>query len=76
MREQLSNEVAGVINDFGPKLYEDFNKVCNLPQAFRPPNFCISGECYLLRVPLLQLEPLVCGAERVILELSMLKVWV
>jgi glycerol-3-phosphate O-acyltransferase / dihydroxyacetone phosphate acyltransferase len=28
MREHLSNEVAVLINDFGPKLYEDFNQVC------------------------------------------------
>lgn len=26
MRTQLSNEVVDVINDFGPKLYEDFNE--------------------------------------------------
>ena len=28
MRVQLSNEVAGLINNFGPQLYEDFNEVC------------------------------------------------
>jgi hypothetical protein len=27
MREQLSNEVAEVINEFGPKLYDDFDQV-------------------------------------------------
>lgn len=27
MRVQLSNEVAELINDFGPTLYEDFNEV-------------------------------------------------
>lgn len=27
IREELSNEVADLINDFGPKLYEDFNEV-------------------------------------------------
>lgn len=27
MRVQLANEVAAVINEFGPKLYEDFNQV-------------------------------------------------
>ena len=26
MREHLSNEVASLINDFGPRLYEDFNE--------------------------------------------------
>ena len=29
MRVQLSNEVADLINDFGPTLYEDFNEVCS-----------------------------------------------
>ena len=28
MRVHLSNEVAGLINRFGPQLYEDFNEVC------------------------------------------------
>jgi hypothetical protein len=27
MREQLSNELASLINDFGPKIYSDFNEV-------------------------------------------------
>jgi hypothetical protein len=27
MRVQLSNEVADLINDFGPTLYDDFNEV-------------------------------------------------
>ena len=27
MRLQLSNEVAALINNFGPQLYEDFNEV-------------------------------------------------
>ena len=27
IRVQLSNEVASLINDFGPLLYEDFNEV-------------------------------------------------
>lgn len=26
MREHLSNEVASLINDFGPRLYDDFNE--------------------------------------------------
>lgn len=29
MREQLSLDVNNLINDFGPKLYEDFDQVCN-----------------------------------------------
>lgn len=27
MRIHLTNEVSGLINEFGPKLYEDFNEV-------------------------------------------------
>jgi len=27
MREELSNEVAASINEFGPKMYEDFDQV-------------------------------------------------
>ncbi|KAJ3725989.1 glycerol-3-phosphate O-acyltransferase [Lentinula raphanica] len=38
MREQLSNEVADVINDFGPRLYEDFNQWRILPSASAPPS--------------------------------------
>ncbi|KIK59889.1 hypothetical protein GYMLUDRAFT_226942 [Collybiopsis luxurians FD-317 M1] len=37
-REQLSNEVAAVINDFGPKLYDDFNQWRMLPSASAPPS--------------------------------------
>lgn len=33
MRVQLSNEVADLINDFGPTLYEDFNEVRTLVVA-------------------------------------------
>jgi glycerol-3-phosphate O-acyltransferase/dihydroxyacetone phosphate acyltransferase len=29
MREQLSLDVNNLINDFGPKLYEDFDQVRN-----------------------------------------------
>ena len=28
MRVRLSNEVADLINDFGPKLHKEFNEVC------------------------------------------------
>ena len=28
MRLRLSNEVADVINEFGPKLFDDFDQVC------------------------------------------------
>jgi hypothetical protein len=27
MREELSNELAASINEFGPKMYEDFDQV-------------------------------------------------
>ncbi|KAK0214270.1 glycerol-3-phosphate O-acyltransferase [Armillaria nabsnona] len=36
MRTQLSNEVVDVINDFGPKLYEDFNETRMLPTSSVP----------------------------------------
>jgi glycerol-3-phosphate O-acyltransferase/dihydroxyacetone phosphate acyltransferase len=38
MRASLANEVADVINEFGPKLYEDFDEVRSLRvghQVFR-----------------------------------------
>ncbi|KAF5365754.1 hypothetical protein D9758_003306 [Tetrapyrgos nigripes] len=39
MREHLSNEVAGVINDLGPQLYTDFNQWRILvPSASVPPS--------------------------------------
>ncbi|KAG6897805.1 hypothetical protein C0992_010881 [Termitomyces sp. T32_za158] len=39
IREDLSNEVADLINDFGPKLYEDFNEWRILvPSASAPPS--------------------------------------
>lgn len=38
MRVQLSNEVAALINNFGPQLYEDFNEVCCKISNVR--NFC------------------------------------
>jgi glycerol-3-phosphate O-acyltransferase / dihydroxyacetone phosphate acyltransferase len=28
MRQSLSNELMDVINEFGPKLYDDFDKAC------------------------------------------------
>ncbi|PBK84700.1 hypothetical protein ARMGADRAFT_1132289 [Armillaria gallica] len=36
MRTQLLNEVVDVINDFGPKLYEDFNETRMLPTSSVP----------------------------------------
>ncbi|TFK42612.1 glycerol-3-phosphate O-acyltransferase [Crucibulum laeve] len=39
MRVHLSNEVASLINDFGPRLYEDFNgKRILVPSASVPPS--------------------------------------
>ena len=32
MREELSNEVAASINEFGPKMYDDFDQV-SVPEA-------------------------------------------
>lgn len=66
MRVQLSNEVADVINDFGPKLYEDFSEVCI---SFSQPKISFSSTYsgvfwFLLPVCLLQAELLDCGAER------------
>jgi len=44
MRVQLSNEVAGLINHFGPQLYEDFNESRILvPSASAPPSSGNSG---------------------------------
>jgi glycerol-3-phosphate O-acyltransferase/dihydroxyacetone phosphate acyltransferase len=30
MRNEISNELSDVVNEFGPKLYDDFDKVCLL----------------------------------------------
>ncbi|KAI6143231.1 hypothetical protein BKA82DRAFT_4184090 [Pisolithus tinctorius] len=38
MRMRLSNEVADVINEFGPKLYDDFDKFRILVPASAPPS--------------------------------------
>ncbi|KAL1692296.1 hypothetical protein GGG16DRAFT_90169 [Schizophyllum commune] len=37
MREELSNEVTDIINDFGPKLYSDFDKRRILAPSSAPP---------------------------------------
>ena len=77
MRVQLSNEVADLINDFGPKLYEDFNEVSILVNCR-----CLSTEqedsgafSFLPLVYHRQAGPLVCGVGRVALAQWMLKVW-
>ncbi|TFK29910.1 glycerol-3-phosphate O-acyltransferase [Coprinopsis marcescibilis] len=39
MRDGLSNEVASLINDFGPRLYDDFNEArILLPSSSAPPS--------------------------------------
>jgi glycerol-3-phosphate O-acyltransferase/dihydroxyacetone phosphate acyltransferase len=36
-REELANELTDVVNEFGPKLYEDFDEVShNTPQILLP----------------------------------------
>ena len=42
MRSRLANELAETINEFGPKLYEDFNEVSSNPKthACRYLSFC------------------------------------
>ncbi|EAU88568.2 glycerol-3-phosphate O-acyltransferase [Coprinopsis cinerea okayama7 len=43
-REHLSNEVASLINDFGPRLYEDFDETrIVVPSASAPPSGGSSG---------------------------------
>lgn len=36
MRQKLAEEVVELINDFGPRLYADFNEVCQ--SLFNPQN--------------------------------------
>jgi glycerol-3-phosphate O-acyltransferase / dihydroxyacetone phosphate acyltransferase len=31
MRQALSTELMDIINEFGPKLYNDFDKACGFP---------------------------------------------
>lgn len=35
MRRALSNELMDIINEFGPKLFDDFDKACRLPRGYR-----------------------------------------
>jgi hypothetical protein len=35
MRRTLSNELMDIINEFGPKLYDDFDKACRFPRSYR-----------------------------------------
>ncbi|KAA1475269.1 hypothetical protein DENSPDRAFT_418220 [Dentipellis sp. KUC8613] len=38
MREDLTNELTEVINEFGPKMYDDFDKFRMVPSASVPPS--------------------------------------
>ncbi len=79
MRTQLSNEVVDVINDFGPKLYEDFNEVSIVlvyHEASTYSKFEYRHECCPPQAYPPLVENLAYGEEQVVLVLSMLKVWV
>ena len=36
MRQTLSNELMDIINEYGPKLFDDFDKVCGFPVVLGP----------------------------------------
>lgn len=80
MRVHLSNEVASVINDFGPKMYSDFDQVLSIRWSLRftvpLAETRLSGEFLCPPPPrLLHLEHRAYGEERVPLVESMLKGW-
>ncbi len=35
MRRTLSHELMDIINEFGPKLYDGFDKACRFPRSYR-----------------------------------------
>ena len=75
MRIDLANQVASLINELGPKLYEDFNEV---GYSFDLPLYrltCPGSHEYYghQQVPHLQVVPLDYGEERAALVLWMLK---
>jgi len=35
-RQTLSNELMDIINEYGPKLYDDFDKACGFPAVLSP----------------------------------------
>ncbi len=77
MRVHLAGEVANLINDFGPKVYENFDEV---PQVATSPRACSDVPYRLvLSFLLLQRRPLavlqVYGGVRAVLVLSMLRDW-
>lgn len=67
-REHLSNEVAALINDFGPKLYDDFNEVSHLDTyvVHNIHKFTSGASWYHRPVSLPQAESRACGEERVL----------
>jgi len=46
MREELSNELAASINEFGPKMYEDFDQVS--VQKVTPCDLQSNNDCVLV----------------------------
>jgi len=77
MRIHLAGEVANLINDFGPKVYENFDEV---PPVTTSPRACsdvsyrlVSSFLLLQRHPLAVLQ--VYGDVRAVLVLSMLRDW-
>lgn len=74
MREELSNELAVIINEYGPKLYEDFDQVGSPSQVSFESYLWDSGEFSCL---LLLFHPRAasqaCGVGRVVLVPSMLR---
>ena len=65
MREAISQEVNEVINEFGPKLYDDFDSVGTRNTQLDIPSLVLfsSVSSFQLLHPLLQARP-DCGDER------------
>jgi hypothetical protein len=79
MRIDLSNQVASLINDFGPKLYDDFNEVrCFHGSLWISSNFpslkSQESSCHPL-VLLRQVGRLACGEGRAVPAPWMRKDW-
>lgn len=47
MREDVANELAEVINEFGPKVFEDFDQVCVI-FAFASPHIADGAQMRIL----------------------------
>ena len=74
MRVQLANEVASLINDFGPQLYDDFDQVSTFCFSIRKSSVSSRHAFSYPRQRHLRPASLVCGAARAALEQWMLKV--